>query len=90
MTATFHLLKKMIYFPLSVLKGIYDYWTYSDFICFFQGAKKQMEATSFFGRSTSFSFDTWVCVKIKQEGITAGFGPCVHLPIGFHFGIPVF
>ena len=27
--------------------------------------------------------------KIKQEGQTAGFGPCFHLP-GLHFGIPVF
>ena len=25
-------------------------------------------------------------LKIKQEGQTAGFGPCFHLPIGFHFG----
>ena len=28
-------------------------------------------------------------LKIKQEGQTAGFGPCFLLP-GFHFGIPVF
>ena len=27
----------------------------------------------------------WVWLKIKQEGQTAGFGPCFHLP-GFHFG----
>ena len=25
-------------------------------------------------------------LKIRQEGQTAGFGPCFHLPIGFHFG----
>ena len=28
---------------------------------------------------------TWAWLKIKQEGQTAGFGPCFHLP-GFHFG----
>ena len=28
---------------------------------------------------------TWVWLKIEQEGQTAGFGPCVHLP-GLHFG----
>ena len=27
----------------------------------------------------------WLWLKIKQEGQTAGFGPCFHLP-GFHFG----
>ena len=27
----------------------------------------------------------WVWLKSKQEGPTAGFGPCFHLP-GFHFG----
>ena len=27
----------------------------------------------------------WVWLKIKQEGQTAGVGPCFHLP-GFHFG----
>ena len=25
-------------------------------------------------------FDTWVWLKIKQEGQNAGFGPCFHLP----------
>ena len=29
--------------------------------------------------------DSWVWLKIKQGGQTAGFGPCFHLP-GFHFG----
>ena len=28
----------------------------------------------------------WVWLKINQEGQTAGFGPCFHLP-GFDFGI---
>ena len=28
----------------------------------------------------------WEWLKIKQEGQTAGFGPCFHLP-GFQFGI---
>ena len=27
-----------------------------------------------------------VWLKIKLEGQTTGFGPCFHLPIGFHFG----
>ena len=29
--------------------------------------------------------DIWVWLKINQEGQTAGFGSCFHLP-GFHFG----
>ena len=28
----------------------------------------------------------WLWLKIKQEGQNAGFGPCVHLTIGVHFG----
>ena len=31
----------------------------------------------------------WRWLKIKQEGQTAGLGPCFHLP-GFHFGSHVF
>ena len=29
--------------------------------------------------------DKWLWLKIKQQGQTAGVGPCFHLP-GFHFG----
>ena len=36
----------------------------------------------------ALAIQTWVWLKITQEGQTAGFGPCFHL--GFHFGIPFF
>ena len=34
---------------------------------------------------TSVCTRKWVWLNIEQEGQTAGFGPCFHLP-GFHFG----
>ena len=51
-----------------------------------------LEVTNIIKRSDPVDFRRrcmWPWLKIKQEGQTAGFGPCFDLP-GFHFGYRFF
>ena len=52
--------------------------------CEVRAAGKPQHSSLALGLSLNLK-SKWVWLKIKQEGQTAGFGPCFHLP-GFHFG----